>query len=382
MTRTATTIARSSLMTLLLTALLSTPVVAVDRDGDGLKDGFEQRHGVTSPTERDSDRDGVVDGAEDSDGDRLANHAEQRFGLNPARRDTDNDGVPDPAEDHDGDGISNAKEQDQRPLPKRTAPSLAYVKRDRAVIAKNCISPQRSANVVSCRDGDISSDVRIVVMGDSHATMLVDPIRRAGRSAGWRIETMLKGACMPLLGTMNSAQWELDGGESCRQWRIRAFARLNANPPDLLILTGNDNAVFVDRKGRELPRALRPATWRKGIARVIERLPAETTLLVLGDVPDTKGNPIACLKRDASDMSRCTTRRTPLGKRSIEKAVRSIVAARGQEYGTLYGKICPYDPCPVVQGNTLVWRSKGHLSSTFARKLAPSLRRIIQGALD
>ena len=34
-------------------------------------------------------RSGVVDGAEDSDGDRLANHAEQRFGLNPARKDTD-----------------------------------------------------------------------------------------------------------------------------------------------------------------------------------------------------------------------------------------------------------------------------------------------------
>ena len=106
------------------------------------------------------------------------------------------------------------------------------------------------------------------------------------------------------------------------------------------------------------------------------------TLLVLGDVPDTKGNPVQCLKRDSSDMSRCTSRREPPGKRGIEQALRSIVTARGHEFATLHGKICPYDPCPVVQGNTLVWRSKGHLSAAFARKLTPTLRRIIAGALD
>ena len=374
--------ARAVLVGLLLLVLAAAPALATDRDGDGLTDSFETRYGVTSPDSLDSDSDGVIDSAEDSDGDRLANHAEQRFGLNPAKRDTDGDGRSDAAEDHDRDGRSNAKEQDQRRLPARTNPSLGYIKRDRAVIAKNCISPQRSSNVVSCLDGVATSDTRIVVMGDSHATMMVDPIRRAARNAGWRTETMLKGACMPLLGTMNPAQWKLDQGDSCREWRIRAFARLKKNPPDLLILTANDNAVFVDRKGRELPRAKRPAIWRKGIARVIDRLAPETTLLVLGDVPDTNGNPIKCLKRDRSDMSRCTTRREPLSKRSIERAVRSAVASRGHEFATLYGKICPYDPCPVVQGTTLVWRSKGHLSASFARKLTPTMRRIITGALD
>lgn len=382
MTHAAPTIARSTLLTLLLTAVAAAPALAADRDGDGLRDDFEERFGVTSPDERDTDKDGVIDSAEDGDGDRLGNLGEQRFGLDPRKADTDGDGVIDGAEDHDRDGRSNAREQDQRPLPATTRPGLGYVKRDRAVIAKNCISPQRSANVVSCLDGDRASDVRIVVIGDSHATMLVDPIRRAARNAGWRVETMLKGACLPILGTMNPAQWKLDRGDSCREWRIRAYARLRANPPNVLILTGNDNAVFVDKRGRELPRAMRPAIWRKGIARVIDRLAPETTLLVLGDVPDTKGNPIACLKRDRSDMSRCATRREPLSKRSIERAVRSIVAARGHEFGTLYGKICPYDPCPVVQGNTLVWRSKGHLSASFARKLTPSVRRIISGALD
>mgnify|MGYP000169795117 CR=1 FL=1 len=66
----------------------------------------------------------------------------------------------------------------------------------------------------------------------------------------------------------------------------------------------------------------------------------------------------------------------------MERALRAVAREEGEFPRSLSGQICPYDPCPVVQGDTLVWRSKGHLSSTFARKLTPSLRRIIQGALD
>src|SRR3990172_3454196 len=42
-----------------------------DRDGDGLTDDLETRWGVTDPDYPDSDGDGVVDPAEDSDGDHL-----------------------------------------------------------------------------------------------------------------------------------------------------------------------------------------------------------------------------------------------------------------------------------------------------------------------
>ena len=54
---------------LLLTLTIAAPTtLAADSDNDGLSDGFETRFGVTSPNLRDSDWDGVVDSAEDSDG--------------------------------------------------------------------------------------------------------------------------------------------------------------------------------------------------------------------------------------------------------------------------------------------------------------------------
>ncbi len=55
----------------LMLLLAAVPAAAADRDGDGLRDGFETKWGLTSPDDRDSDNDGVVDSAEDHDHDDL-----------------------------------------------------------------------------------------------------------------------------------------------------------------------------------------------------------------------------------------------------------------------------------------------------------------------
>jgi len=77
----------------------ASPLV-VDSDADGLTDKFEiyELAGWTVPNSRDSDKDGISDGAEDVDGDGLTNLDEQRLGTAPLRADTDGDGVNDGTE--------------------------------------------------------------------------------------------------------------------------------------------------------------------------------------------------------------------------------------------------------------------------------------------
>jgi hypothetical protein len=104
----------------------SAPAAPGDRDRDGLPDRWERNHGLsihrananadadrdhvdnrnefregTSPTRRDSDRDGRRDGHEDSDGDGLSNTSEDRSGNDPRDPDSDDDGVGD-ADEHPG----------------------------------------------------------------------------------------------------------------------------------------------------------------------------------------------------------------------------------------------------------------------------------------
>ena len=50
-------------------------------------------------------------------------------------------------------------------------------------------------------------------------------------------------------------------------------------------------------------------------------------------------------------------------------------------YDSIYDQICSYDPCPLVQGDVLMWRDGSHLSETFARVLQPSLKRVLDDAL-
>ena len=66
-----------------------------DRDGLNNLGEFRSR---TNPRDKDSDNDGVRDGADDTDHDGIGNAEELREHTNPCDRDTDNDGIGDAEE--------------------------------------------------------------------------------------------------------------------------------------------------------------------------------------------------------------------------------------------------------------------------------------------
>lgn len=82
-----------------------------DTDGDGRADGFERTaENPTDPTDADSDSDGVADNIEDADGDGRLSAGE----TDPNDPDSDGDGLVDGREDFDGDGVVDPGESDPR----------------------------------------------------------------------------------------------------------------------------------------------------------------------------------------------------------------------------------------------------------------------------
>lgn len=364
-----------------LAASISLPAFAADRDKDGLSDSFESTWGVTSPDKRDTDGDGVVDSAEDNDQDRLGNLAEQRYGTDPGAADTDGDGTADGAEDKNGDGKSNARQQDQRRLPAGLRPSLTRARADIPKWDSSCRAKSRSSRLVRCGFGPPASSTRIVLMGDSHAMVLLPAIKRAAELNGWRLVTLIKGACSPVLGTRNSEQHLLDKGASCRDWRSKALAWLRQHPPDLVVLTHSDRYGLRSGSGTLIPRLQRPPIWKQGLKRTLASMPPSAKVLVLGDVPHNDRNPTWCLERHRYNMAACASQRQPLAERSVEVALREAAAAMGAQHKTLAGKICTYDPCPLVHGDVLIWRDKSHLTKTFVNRLMPSVHNVLARAL-
>ena len=98
----------------------SASAATTDPDGDGLSSAFERDWSRTDPARKDSDRDGLPDGSEDPDLDRLTNRQESVTGTRPRRADTDRDGVRDDRENPDRDALWNWSEFRARTHPRRS----------------------------------------------------------------------------------------------------------------------------------------------------------------------------------------------------------------------------------------------------------------------
>jgi hypothetical protein len=254
----------------------------------------------------------------------------------------------------------------------------------RRACGRRCAEPPRmcpaksgSSDPVTCELGVAQSATTIVLMGDSHAMMYVPALRPVAIERGWRLVTLVKSACPPTLGVISVDQHRLDGGRTCDEWRRNALARLAADPPRHIIIAHSDNYKIVDGDGRVLPPKRRPQAWKDGLRRTLAALPASTRAIVLGDVPSNSGNPVICLKSNKGDISACVTPRESRGQRSIEVALRQAAVRKGATFRTLYGKVCTYDPCPLVHGDVLMWRDGGHLTATFMTSLIPAVRQLM-----
>jgi hypothetical protein len=365
----------------LFSLVLAAPVVAADSDGDLLDDDFETRWGVTAPDDPDTDGDGVNDSAEDNDHDRLGNLGEQRFRTDPSRKDTDGDGRPDGREDHDRDGKSNALEQDRRPVPSGLRPSLSDARNDISPYKSGCQTTHGKTGLTVCRYGPASAAKTIVLMGDSHAMMILSPIKTVAEGKGWRLLTLIKKACPPVLGIHNVAQKWIDDGKSCRAWRRNTLDWLASNRPDHIIIAHSDEYGLANGKGKRLKGSAIANAWRKGMKRTLAAMPGSSNVLLMGDVPVNAGNPVRCLKKHLNNISACTTRKEPKSKRTVEQALRQAAKARGADFRSIYGKVCTYDPCPVIHGDVLIWRDRGHFAATFSDQLTPTFRTILSNAV-
>jgi hypothetical protein len=356
---------------LILAALILVPqgAVAADADRDGLRDGFEKRSGVTDPQRRDSDGDGIIDAAEDIDGDRLSGLGEQRFGTHPGRRDSDGDGLRDGAEDADRDGRSNAREQDQRSVPRGLTPSLRAAPTAWPAARPRCQTPQGKSEIRPCSFGSRSGEITVLLFGDSHATQWLPALTMTGKREGWRIRMITKTGC-PSVDLTPASQQSIDGGRSCRAWRARAIAWIRDHRPDVVVLS-NLRSTLVSE-----------STWRAALTRTLGALPRRSHPVVLADTPRLRLLPAPCLARHRTNISACVTERASAFHPGHDRVERAAARAAGGSFVDLSRKVCPYDPCPLIIGDTMLWRDQAHITARFSRQLWPSLRRSLLAALQ
>ncbi len=302
-----------------------------------------------------------------------ATSASSASGTDPGTRDSDLDGVSDGNDDSDSDGRRDGRQQDERPVPVGVVPALEEARTDRSGVIAGCVTRQGSGKLERCLFGRPHGRRTVVLMGDSHAMMWVLPVVASAEREGWRLVTLFKGGCSPILGT----KWTTD----CRRWRRNALAWLGQHDPDLVVLAHSDDYRLADQGGQRIPRHAWPAIWRTGMLRTLAAMPGDSRLLVLGDVPDNRRIPASCLARHRFDMSACQSPREPRAERLVEAAMRDAAVKSDAMHRSTYDWLCTYDPCPLVQGRVLSWRDRSHITATIARRLTPSMRTLLLTAM-
>jgi SGNH domain (fused to AT3 domains) len=366
------------------TGTLAPPAAAAgpaDSDGDQLSDAFETHYGITDPGKDDTDGDGVRDAAEDPDHDGLSNLGEQRFGTDPTDADTDGDGTRDGAEDANANGISNAWEQDRRPVPSHLVPSLDAALADKPInVLDGCNTRMYVSRVEPCHYGAQGGSTTIVIYGDSHASQWLPAVLEGAKARGWDIVVLTKTAC-PATRVRVRVRDYPGTYRSCRRWRDTSSAWISAHPPDLVFISDSRRYAVLTANGGTARDGVRERLWGRGLSRTLARLPAAARALVLADTPRNAYDVPVCLAAHLGRISTCQTARSHMIYKLHDSAERAAAEEHGARFASLNRSICPYDPCPLIVNDLLIWRDQDHITATYSRQLAPSLAALVSQSL-
>jgi peptidoglycan/LPS O-acetylase OafA/YrhL len=234
---------------------------------------------------------------------------------------------------------------------------------------KNVSVPSTSSK---CVYGNPSGDYTVALVGDSHASALFPGVNVMAKAHGWKLVPYLKIDCSFLdyndlvyFGPPTVAYPE------CMSWNKNVLARLNKNPPDLILLSMS-RWIFTANGAEETVTAETNA-----LVRMISKLPASSRVVIIQDPPLPTAFEIpVCLSTSVNDYRKCAySSRTGFGS---SMGTREIAASKATGAGLidLTQSICPGTGsryCPAVINGMIVWRDQHHLTATFAASLAPDI---------
>jgi peptidoglycan/LPS O-acetylase OafA/YrhL len=242
--------------------------------------------------------------------------------------------------------------------------------------ARGCQAGSKAEEPVWCPMGDVTSDFRVVVTGDSKMAQWLSALDAVGRARGWRIESVTKVAC-PF-----SDAYPMRRGHRylpCEKWNSAVVSQLLADPPDLVVTSQVASAGYLLNDGKATDNTTENAV--RGLETRWATLHAAgipiVSILNNPGHPD-KDNIPDCVARHRQSVDDCDFDRAVAESRG-SRPVTLEAASRSAGVGVvdLTDVICRRDTCPAVIGGVLVYRDNHHLSGSYARTLAPDLGRAL-----
>ena len=187
-------------------------------------------------------------------------------------------------------------------------------------------SPSTSAK---CVYGNKSGTYRVVLLGDSHASAIFPGVNQVAKAHGWKLVPYLKINCPFTDIKMREINLKREYTE-CETWNTNVLASLNANPPDLLLIS--ESRWFFPLTGNDSPGADGAA-----LGRMIANVPATTRVVIIQDppLPGLTDDVPTCLSANLSDYRNCAYPRNRGFGSSMGTREKAAAAATGAVDGDL-----------------------------------------------
>ena len=263
-----------------------------------------------------------------------------------------------------------------RAVPSNLNPSIAHAPADKAAIFVNgCMRSWRDVGQSECATGDTASPTTVALVGDSHAAMWDPAFQQVAEQRHWRLETLAKVTC-PLLDLPIISPYLGREYTECETWRGQIMARLKAEHPRLVVLS------MSRRYHADFSFASYDPAWIDTLSRAVAQLRSiGAAVLVLGPVADPQSSVPTCLSAHLDDATACAPTRSVAANSGGIAAEQAATAAGGGHYADLTDLFCTPDRCPVIVGNTLVFRDDNHVTTEYAQVLAPVIGALADRAV-
>lgn len=267
-----------------------------------------------------------------------------------------------------------AASADLRAVPSNLSPPLGGITKPE-VFVNGCVLSWKDVAVPECVSGDTASATRVTLIGDSHAGMWQPALETAAQQRGWRLDILAKVTCplmkLPILSPYLGREFT-----ECKQWRADVLARVAKEPPALIVLD------MTRRYGADFGFVSYDQAWLDGLAQLVSQLRGTgARVLVLGPVPDPHTTVPTCLSAHMDDATACAPDRSIAVNDTGIAAETAAVQAGGGQYARLDPYFCTDRRCPVIVGNTLVFRDDNHITAEYAQLLSPVLASLTESAL-
>jgi peptidoglycan/LPS O-acetylase OafA/YrhL len=209
----------------------------------------------------------------------------------------------------------------------------------------------------------------VVLFGDSHALQWFPTMETLARKNGWRLYSFTRSSCSPARIALDERRARSRYVE-CDDWRTQVLARIAQLRPDLLVVSSSVNYRQVLAGAPADPDAV----WQTGWLRTLIALKRSAGhVAVLADTPFLTVAPADCLSINATAVSKCAAPRADVLPEPRWRELQRIIAvASGVPVIDPVPWLCAAK-CPLVIGDTLVYRDSNHLTEAYARLVAPLL---------